>query len=142
MEIDRRKVFQKKICFNEKKFGEIKVINIKFKNLSLRKKWTPLLVCFTEFILVWIEIFSRKTLQRRIQSPLKHLRRELIARIPNGFQPLTIFVKGSVSDVWQSPENTLLVSMAINFGKLSVSLWVPPRLYRNSHRRCSERKYS
>ena len=35
---NRRRVFQKKNYFNEKKFGEIKVINIKFKNLNLRKK--------------------------------------------------------------------------------------------------------
>ena len=31
---NRRRVFQKKNYFNEKKFGEIKVINIKFKNLN------------------------------------------------------------------------------------------------------------
>ena len=46
----------------------------------------------------------RNRYQRRIQNPVKHLRWSFLAKIINGFQPLTIFAKSSTLDTWQGSE--------------------------------------
>ena len=39
-------------------------------------------------------------------QPCQTSNMERFAKIANGFQPLTIFAKHSILDVWQSSENT------------------------------------